>query len=98
MATYAELYDLAGSSPLLNRIAVACVIQANVIRTEAPPSNSALRQKWAREVLADPPGKARQMLWAALAANAASTVAQINSASDAALLTAVAAAVDLVAE
>jgi hypothetical protein len=99
MATYLELYDIGsnGNVPLLQKIAVACVIKANDIRQESSGTNLANRQKWAREVLADPSSKARQMLWAILGQNAAATVAQINAATDATILSAVASAIDLVA-
>jgi hypothetical protein len=44
MASYSQLYALADQGgDLFQRIAVACVIQANVIRTETPPANSAQR-------------------------------------------------------
>jgi hypothetical protein len=98
MATYLELFSLADQGgALLQRVAVACVIQANTIRTETPPTNSAQRLAWARKVLIDPRAAAQQMLWAALAQNAGLTPAQISGATDAAMLSAVAAAVDLVA-
>lgn len=98
MATYLQLFSLADQGgDLFQRIATACVIQANVIRTETPPANSAQRMAWARMVLIDPKPIAQQMLWAALAQNAALTLAQITAASDASLQTAVANAVDLVA-
>jgi hypothetical protein len=98
MATYLELFSLADQGgALMQRIAVACVIQANTIRTETPPANSAQRLAWARKVLINPRDMAQQMLWAALAQNAASSVTQINAATDATLQTAVANAVDLVA-
>lgn len=98
MATYLQLYSLADQGgDLFQRIATACVIQANTIRTETPPANSAQRLAWARKVLVDPKAVAQQMLWAALAQNASLTLAQISAASDASLQTAVANAVDLVA-
>jgi hypothetical protein len=98
MALYTDLYALADQGgALFQRIAVACVIQANVIRTETPPANSAQRLAWARRALANPQDVATQMLWAALAQNNTLTTAQITSANDAALQSAVAAAVDLVA-
>ena len=81
----------------LQRVAIACVIQANAIRQETQGANLANRQQWARETLSEPAVKGRQMLWAALGANAGLTKEQIEGASDAALLAAVANAVDLVA-
>jgi hypothetical protein len=98
MATYLQLYSLADQGgDLFQRITAACVIQANVIRTETPPTNSAQRLAWARKVLTDPKSVAREMLWAALAQNSALPLAQITGATDADLQTAVANAVDLVA-
>jgi|SRR4051812_29139389 hypothetical protein len=98
MATYLQLYSLADQGgDLYQRIATACVIQANLIRSETPPPNSAQRLAWARRALADPKSVAQQMLWAALAQNAGSTTAQITGATDATLQTAVANAVDLLA-
>jgi hypothetical protein len=50
MATYLELFSLADQGgALLQRVAVACVIQANTIRTETPPPTA--RSDW--------PGRAR---------------------------------------
>jgi hypothetical protein len=98
MAIYTDLYALADQGgALFQRIAVACVIQANTIRTEAPPANSAQRLAWARKALADPNAVAKQMLWAALAQNNTLTTAQITGSTDAGLQTAVSNAVDLVA-
>ena len=65
MATYTELFTLSENGTLLQRVAVACVIQANAIRQESNGTNLANRQRWAREVLNDPVAKGRQMLWAA---------------------------------
>jgi hypothetical protein len=98
MATFIELYTRGtDGGPLLQKVAAACVIQANTIRTETPPANSAARLAWARKALADPVTIARQMLWVVLAQNSAATLATIDGATDATILTAVAAAIDLVA-
>lgn len=98
MATYLQLYSLADQGgDLFQRVAVACVVQANAIRTETPPANSAQRLAWARKVLIDPHSAASQMLWVALAQNVGLTLAQIQAVTDASLQTAVANAVDLVA-
>lgn len=98
MATYLELYDLRVNSPLLNRITSAVAVQAEVIRNENnATANHANRLIWAKQAFQDPESKAKQMVWAILAANASATVAQITGATDAAVLSAVAAAVDLYA-
>lgn len=98
MATYAELFDLRGNSALLNRISSAIAIQSEVIRNEnAATANHANRLIWAKQAFQNPEVKAREMVWAILAANAAATTAQITGATDAAILSAVAAAVDIFA-
>lgn len=98
MATYSELYGLHNDSALRNRIAVAVVVAAEAIRNESDQTtNHANRLVWAKEALADPKGKAEQMLWGALAQNSGLTVVQITGASDAALQTAVNNVVDLFA-
>lgn len=98
MALYQELYDLCNDSSLKNRTAIACVIAANAIRTEAgATANHANRLLWAKAALANPVGEAARMLPAVLAQNVASTVAQIQAATDATLQTAVNNAVDLFA-
>lgn len=98
MATYAELFDLRADSALRNRIAVACVVAAEAIRSEdAATANHANRLLWAKAVFANPVGEAERMLWAVLAANKALSEAQIKGASDAAVQTAVNAAVNVFA-
>ena len=98
MATYTELFDLRNNSGLQNRITVACVIQAEAIRSEdGGTANHAVRLLWAKSVFADPAQAGAQMLWAVLAGNASATVAQITGATDAQILTKVAAAVDVFA-
>jgi hypothetical protein len=96
--TYLEIYSLADQGgALFQRVATACIIQANTIRTETPPANSAQRLAWARKALINPQDIAKEMLWAVLAQNAGITVTQIQNATDTAIQNAVAAAVDLVA-
>lgn len=98
MATFAELYGLFQDSVLLNRVTAACAAQAEVIRLElGTVQNHVNRLKWAKEAYTDPAAKARQVIWALLAANAAGTPAAIQGATDAAILTAVANAVDIFA-
>ena len=98
MATYTELYGLLSNSTLRNRIAVACVIAAEAIRTEDGGTvNHANRLTWAKAVFVDPASEASRMMMAVLAANNTLTTVQVLAASDAVLQTAVNAAVNVFA-
>ncbi len=98
MATYVELYAFNNDSALVNKLTVACVIEADVIRIEdGGTANHANRLIWAAAVFGAPGDEARRMLWALLAANKDATVAQIQAATDAAIQAKVSAAVDLFA-
>lgn len=98
MATYAELYTIARAGGLHQRITAAVAIQADVIRQESgATSNHANRLIWAKQATADPEAMALRLVWAVLAANAGNTSTQLNNASDAAVLSAVAAVVDIFA-
>lgn len=101
MATYAELLTLASTASgdtLRNRIRVAVVVAADIVRAEAPATaNHANRLVWAKKVLENPDAEAIKMLWAVLAQNRAATVTQITSADDATVQTAVNNAIDLLA-
>ena len=80
-------------------MAAAVAVQADAIRQEAgATTNHTNRVKWAKQAFIDPQAMANKMSWAILAANAASTLAQIQAATDASLLSAVAAAVDTFAD
>lgn len=100
MATYSELYRLEHEDSVLRaRVYVACSVAAEAIRTENPATaNHANREKWARMVFTRGQEAAGQMLRYLLANFAASTVVQITGATDAALQTAVNAAVNLFAD
>ena len=99
MATYAELFDIANNNTLLDRMTAAVALQAEAIRLEAAGiTNHTNRLLWAKAAYTDPRGTAQKMVWAVLAANASATKAQILAATDAALLSAVAAAVDVFAD
>ena len=91
MATYQELMDCSSDSGLRQRMAVACVIAAEAIRTNGSATTAQLN--WAREVYAAPTTMADKMMWPVLAQNAAVAKASILGATDAALQTAVSAAV-----
>jgi hypothetical protein len=99
MATYAEILLAAENEALRNKIRVACVVAAEVVRTEVPASNPnhANRMLWAKSVYADPEGTAKRMTWAVLGQNIAAPLATITGASDATVQTAVNAAVDVFA-
>lgn len=97
-ASYLEIYDIAKgeaatqAADLRKRVAVACMIKAEQILDEATPSQA--RLDWALRALENPLAEAVPMLSYALAVNAAAAQAQILNADDAAVQTAVNAAVD----
>jgi hypothetical protein len=98
MATYQEIADLCGDSALQARISAAIAAQALTITTELNSvANNANRLLWAKEAFADPRGMAGKMIMAVLISNVAATKAQIQAASDAQLLTAVQAVVNVFA-
>ena len=98
MATYAELFGLKNDSALRNRVTTACIVAAEVIMNEdGGTSNHANRLVWAAAVFAGPASEANRMFMAVLAANKDVAVAQIQSASDAAIQTNVDDHVDLFA-
>ena len=101
MATYQELLTLAlgpSGDSLRNKVRVAAVVAADVIRLEATSTpNHSNRLLWARTVLQNPEGEAQRLLWAVLAQNRAFTVAQITGADDATVQAAVNDAVNLLA-
>jgi hypothetical protein len=98
MATYAELFGIRSNTELKNRITAAVAIQADVVRAEnVNTANHANRMLWAKQAFSDPEGMADKMMWAILATNRAATVAAITGATDAAVLSAVAAVVDVFA-
>ena len=98
MASYQELHILKNNSDLQEKVEVAVIVAADTIRTDAtPPANQAERLAWAAQAMSNPKSVAKSMLWAVLAANKDVTVANITSATDAAIQTNVDAAVDLFA-
>jgi len=83
MATYLDLFNVHSNDDLRNRIAIACIVAADAIRTEAPTTvNHANRMLWAKRVFEDPNSVASSMLWALLAANKGASIANIENASD----------------
>ena len=92
MATYADLRNAFNQDDLRNRVEVALIIKAHAIIAEAAPSET--RLTWAKDVLSSSYSEAASLLKYVLAANAASTIEQINGASDVSISTAVDAAID----
>ncbi len=98
MATYSELHSLIQNSELINKVTVAVGVVADAIRTELPATtNHANRLLWAKDVWEDPRGIARQIMWAVVIANRASTTTAILAATDAAIQSNVDAVVDIFA-
>jgi len=99
MATYDEMITAAEDGGLNKKMRVACIVAAEKIRTEAgATANHALRVVWAKRVFENPRTEAERMIWAVIAQNRGVTLAQITGASDAAVQTAVDAAVDVFAQ
>lgn len=99
MATYEELFKLRNASALKNRVAVAVAIAAEKIRIEdSGTANHVNRLIWAKQAMENPERVGEQVYFAILAANKDATVAQITSATDAAIQSNVDAAVDLFAQ
>jgi hypothetical protein len=94
MATYIELLGAYNDSTLRQKIAVACVVAAETIRTEDPgTANHANRVLWAKKVYLSPTKVAEEMIWPVLAQNRAIAVGAITGATDAQIQTAVDAAI-----
>ena len=88
MATYTEIYDnFRGDSPVRHKIFVACQILSNTILLESAPSTN--RKGWAFAARDNPEQTATEVTLPVLIENIALTLAQISSASDSAILTAV---------
>jgi len=99
MATYSELRQLFGNGDLANKIEVAVIVAAEVIRSEdAGTANHANRLLWAKKAFANTYGIREEILKAVLAANKAATVATITGATDAVLQTAVDSVINLFAD
>lgn len=99
MASYQELWALFTDAALAEKVAVACAVAAEKIRTEdGGTTNHANRMKWAKRAFNDPNTVKGDMQKALLAANRALTVVQITGASDTAIQDAVDAAVNVFAD
>lgn len=98
MATYMELYSANNDSDLQDKVAVAVIIAAEMIRTDAsPPDNQNQRLQWGKLVMNNPVVEAKRMLWAVLAANKDIELSQILGASDEMIQSKVDDAIDLFA-
>ncbi len=98
MATYDELLIVSENGTFKNRIKVACIVAAEMVRSElSSVTNHAARVVWAKAVFANPDAEANRMLWAVLAQNRTFTPAQITGATDTAIQNAVNAAIDVFA-
>lgn len=97
MATYAEIATInsdAAWQAFADKAMVAAIIKAHaVINATTPPIT---RLEWARSALANPRTAANDIVFYAIAANSGATIAQILSASDAAIQSAIDTAVDAI--
>lgn len=102
MATYAELMTIATTSAgdvLKNQIKVGVIIAAkNILLESSATTNHTARLAWAKVAVTNPDVEAQKMLWAVLAQNNTATPAQITSATDATVQTAIDSAVNLLAQ
>lgn len=98
MATYLEMFDVINTNALLDKLSVAVVAQAEVIRAEATgTTNHANRLLWAKRAYLNPRQVASEVQATVVVQNATATKAQILAATDAQTLTGVANAVDVFA-
>lgn len=98
MATYAELLQAEQDPALHNKIRVAVVIAAEIVRTESnATSNHANRLVWAKGAYGDPDLEVKRMKRAVLAQNKTATYAAIVGADDATVQSAVNNAIDVFA-
>lgn len=94
MASYAELFDLlTRDGALMSRTSIALLVAADAIRANV--SATVAQQKWATAVLSNPRAYAPSALALALVQNRNLSVAQLTSASDASLQSAVDGAVTM---
>lgn len=96
MATYAELLTAAANAALRDKVKVAVIVAAAVVRAEDPntPDHGA-RLNWAKRAFADPDTESTRMLWALLAEFRDSPIAAITGATDVQVQAAVNSAVAL---
>ena len=97
MATYAELATIRQDplwNDLLDKIVVATTIKATEVIDSATPAATLL--EWAKQAIAKPLNAANDIAFYVVAANQAATLAQILSASDAAIQTNIDTAIDAI--
>lgn len=92
MSSYQELYALRSNSDLQEKVAVAVVKKAQALIDAG--SLTANAKEWCNEALQNPVSKGNVILNYVLAKNSASSVAQIQAASDATIQSNVSDAVD----
>ena len=98
MATYAELLQASGDDGLRQKVLVAVMVAAEIVRTEQDTTpNHAARLAWAKATFQNPEPARDAMVRAIVVQNRALTLAQILAANDAAVQTAVNNAVDVLA-
>jgi hypothetical protein len=103
MATNTELFDLINGTidnkRLFDKIAVAITLQAIAVRSEVDTTpNHNNRIVWAKQAIQNPVAMCDEMKWDIIGQYAAQTTNAIVNATDAAILTAVASAVNLQAQ
>jgi len=97
MATFAELVTASANSGLVEKIKIATLVSADNIRVESTGApNHQARVRWASKVFGNPEAESTRMIWPVLIQNRSATLAQITGASDAAVQTAVDAALGIV--
>ena len=87
MATYEEIHGLITTESVLkNKITVAVIIAAEVIRNEdGGTANHANRLLWATSAFQEPEAISKKMLMAVLAANKSASISEITGAADTAI-------------
>lgn len=98
MATYAEILAASAHDGLRQKIRVAVVMAAETVRVEPEGTDKHIqRLQWAKAVFTNPELEGNKMVWPVLAQNASFTLTQITGATDAAVLSAVLAAINVIA-
>lgn len=98
MASYTELFTVAGNVDFRNRVEIAALVAADAIRAEATgTANHAEQLRWANRTWLNPRKAAEALVGAVLAANKGAPLSTITDAEDTTIQTAVDAAVDIFA-
>ena len=80
MATYLELRRMITDSDLPNKVEVATIVFAQNLMSTGTPTTA--DKAWASSVFSGPAAEGRKVLMAVIAANKASTIEQIQAATD----------------